>query len=246
VRVKNSAGGRDDTIAKFMASPLPLGGTYVIVLHRKGSFAVSEPIEINETTPMRAIDLRFAEGIAVAGQIVAPDGRPVPGIRFDLTYSTPFSHSFGGTEMWSDQEGRFVLEHVNPDVPGEYSIELRNNPGCRPADVPFKPGVEPVTVRLERGRVVTGVVLDDATGKPVPGVEVYALPRDGTSPEPGGYLDADERTNERGEFRFTTMGQRQYQLAVRWARLAPPSSSTYVTGGQTQPVTLRVLLNKKR
>jgi hypothetical protein len=240
VRVKNSSGGPGDTITKFMASPLPLGGTYAIVLHSEERYAVSEPIVLNETSPMREIELRFARGATVSGQILQPNGQPAGGVQFRFGYSTPYSHGFGGADRWTDREGRFTFEQVNRDVPGDYSISIAGNPGMRPTVVKFQPEDSPLTIRLETGRVVAGRVVDAETRLPVEGAEVYALPRGDGPREPTGYLDADLKTNAQGEFRFTTMAARDYSLNVRGARTVPLSRETMVTGGQVDPVTLRV------
>jgi hypothetical protein len=242
VRVKDFAGSDGDVVGKFFAGPLPLGGTYLIVLNRRESFAVSPPVEVSETSPIREIELQFAEGVTVSGQMLTPDGDPAPGIPFRFQYSTPYSYSFGGSEQRTDRDGRFVFEHVNPAVPGDYAIAISAIPGIRAARIPIRFDGRPMTVRLERGRAVSGVVVDDATSRPVAGVEVYALPYewpDGS--EPDGFLNADAKTNERGEFRFTTMAARQYSLNTRGGRLAPASEGTRVTGGQTQRVTLRII-----
>jgi beta-lactamase regulating signal transducer with metallopeptidase domain len=261
VRVKDSAGGDGDAVSQFMAGPLPLGGTYAIALNRNQTYAISEPVEINEKTPMREIELRFAEGVRISGRVLTPDGKPAPGVAFRFGYETPWSYGFSGAELRTDLDGRFAFEHVNPAAPGRYAITLSGNPSFRPKRIELKPDGKPLAIALERGRTLTGVVVDTATGWPIPGVEVYAMPRDSfKNPEPLGYLNADAKTNERGEFRFSTMGAGEYSLNVRGGQSAPatvgtttyvmgipvskavpPSPAGYIgTGGQSEPVTLRI------
>jgi len=194
-------------------------------------------------SPIREVELRFVEGATVSGQALTPDGQPAPGLLFRFDYETPYSHGFGGAELRTDRDGRFTFEHVNPAAPGEYSIRISDNPGYRPARIKIIPDGKPLTIRLQRGQVVSGVVVDDATRWPIPGVEVYAMPRDPSDgSEPLGYLNADGKTNERGEFRFTTMAAGEYSLHVREGQLAPASQNIRVTGGQSEPVTLRITL----
>lgn len=241
VDVKNSVRGEDDLVSKFMAAPLPLGGKYVITLHRDQTYVVSDPIELTGAEPTKKVDLRYVDGTAVEGRVLMPDGSPASGIRFRFEYNTPYG-SFSGARLWTDREGRFSLQHVNPQAPGTYSIVIKDKPGCRPASIKVTPDGKPLTIRLERGHVVTGVVLDDKTGWPIPGVEVYALAHPDTRRELSGYIDADAKTNERGEFRFSTLDAYEYSLSTRAGRRAQPSGELIAKGGQEQPVTIRIYL----
>jgi protocatechuate 3,4-dioxygenase beta subunit len=100
-----------------------------------------------------------------------------------------------------------------------------------------------VVIQLEKGRRATGVVIDDATGWPVPGVEVYAQSADGPQ---GGYrsnselLEADGRTDTQGRFTFSNMAADYYRLNTRGANLADPMRALVVKGGHEEPVTIRV------
>lgn len=239
VRGKNSA-GPSDADAKFILSPLPLDGTYVVVARQGESTVVSEPIKLDERKPIWEINLNLVEGVDLEGKIVGAEGEPIAGIMFRLSYQHKH-HGFGGRKRYTDDsKGRFIIEHVNPDLPGYYQIEIDSNRDYRPVRIKLDDLSKPVTIRLEKGHIVSGVVIDDATGWPVPGVEVYALPEDYSKPEPTGHLDAEEKTDEHGQFRFSNMAKRKYRLGVRSANLANPRTSVTATGGQEEPVTLRI------
>jgi hypothetical protein len=249
VEGKNSAGPHEEH-AKFVISPLPLGGEYVVVAHQKTSYVVSDPIAISESQPIVELNMRLVEGLTVKGQVLDPNGRPLAGVKFRFEYSTPWSHGFGGPEWNTDNEGRFVIEHVNPDVPGHYSLTIEEARGCRPFNMKLEDLSAPVIIQLEKGYGVSGVVVDDETGLPMPGVEVYALPKDLSEPEPTGYLDAEEQTDENGRFRFENMGRREYVLHTRGGqrhrdgKLVYGSYPVTVVGGQGQQVTIRKRLRE--
>ena len=109
---------------------------------------------------------------------------------------------------------------------------------------------KPLEIKLENGNVVTGKVIDDKTGWPIPGVEVYALPEDMSNPEPNTYLDAEEKTDNDGRFRFTNMAQREYELHTRGGqkhengKLIYGSYTVTVTGGQKEEVVIRMILSE--
>ncbi len=246
---KNSCSPYEEE-TKFVLSPLPLGGEYVAVARQKESYVVSEAIKINESNPIVELNMRLVEGLRIKGQILDPSGLPLPGVKFRFSYSTPWSHGFGGRDLSTDNEGRFVIEHVNPDVPGHYSLTVEKAKGCRPFRMKLEDFDAPVIIKLEKACGVSGVVVDDETGWPIPGVEVFALPKDHNKPEPTGYLDAEEKTDENGRFRFANMGQREYDLHTRGGqrysngKLVYGSYPVTVVGGQRQQVTIRKRLRE--
>jgi len=249
VRGKNSA-GPDEEHVRFIISPLPLGGEYVAIARRNESYVVSEAINIDESDPIVELNMLLVEGLTFNGQVVDPNGRPLAGVLYRFSYSTPWSHGFGGRDLRTDNEGKFAIEHVNPDVPGHYSLSIEEAKGCRPFRMRLEDFNAPLIIQLEKAYGVSGVVVDDETGWPIPGVEVYALPKDLNKPELTGYLDAEEKTDENGRFRFGNMGQREYVLHTRGGqrhrngKLVYGSYPVTVVGGQSQEVTIRKRLRE--
>lgn len=215
-----------------------------MIPHTKDLYAVSDPITLDETQPIRQVDMTLPKGRTFEIRILDENGKPKPAVPVSFGYSTPWSHGFSREARYTNIEGKFVIDRLNPDVPGVYRVIVKDVPGYRPVNMKVKDFDKPSEIRLERGRVVTGAVVDDETGWPIPGAEVYALPTDFSIPEPTTYLDADEKTNEQGRFRFSTMAGREYRLNVRSAKLASPRERAVVTGGQQKEITLRVRLSK--
>jgi hypothetical protein len=102
---------------------------------------------------------------------------------------------------------------------------------------------------LVDGLTVKGQVLYP-NGRPLPGVEVYALPKDPSKPEPMGHLEVEEQTDENGRFRFENMGQREYVLNTRGGqrhrggKLVYGSYPVTVVGGLSQQATIRKRIRK--
>jgi hypothetical protein len=243
VEGKNSASD-GDLDARYVISPLPLGGKYVVVAHRQDLYMVSDPIELDEATPIRRLDMILDKGTIFEVRIVDENGRPKPSVPARLDYDTLWGHGFSRQPKYTNAEGRLIITHFNPKAPGVYRVIVKDLPEYRPVNKKVDNYGGPLEIRLQRGHVVTGTVVDDETGRPIPGAEVYALPTDFSVPEPTTYLDADDATNEQGRFRFSTMAEREYQLHVRSAQLAEPRNQIVVTGGQQEMVTLRVKLSK--
>ncbi len=238
IRIKDSAGGSErDT--KFMAAPLPLGGSYFIVAHRANSYVVSPVFEIDEANPIRRIELKLAKGVPVPVTILDPNGRPVPNILLQIHYNLPSSHGFGGAMVAANRQGQFVFEHINPNTPGSYSIGLPNRSLYQPVFEKFTPTGKPVIIHLKPGLIVTGVVVDDNTGYPVPGAEIFAL-ADDQQYDPLHNLYPEDRTNKKGEFRFSNMPDRKYKLHCLNATLVDSRDGIPVRPGQPNLVILRV------
>lgn len=238
----NSLYGGGQGMGKFNGTPLPLDGEYVILVRHNDSYVVSKPILLDETNPIQQIDIQLAEGLTLEGQLLDTDGIPIQkAVSLSVSIRYPdTSWSTKGKDIRPDENGYFAFYNVNPGFPGEYFINVVVGPGYRPMRERVDNFDEPITTQLEKGQILRGVVIDDATGWPVPGVEVYALPEDYSKPEPTGYLDAEEKTDEHGQFRFSNMAERKYRLGVRSANLANPRTSVTATGGQEEPVTLRI------
>ena len=119
------------------------------------------------------------------------------------------SSGLGGAKTEPDKDGRFVFENVNPGPGDSCEVYVFGQAGFRPAKQDVQDLTEPVIIPLERGHRVTGAVVDQTTGKPVPGLEVYAHSAKNAQ---GDYdnrwelLDADAKTNAQGQVEFSNMG----------------------------------------
>jgi protocatechuate 3,4-dioxygenase beta subunit len=152
-------------------------------------------------------------------------------------------HSWGlsGVETPTDETGQFLFRNVNPSPAGTCSVRVIGRAGYRPAQQEITDLTAPVVVRLEKGLRLTGTVIDDDSGLPVPDAEVYAL---WTGTVDGRFtsevLEADDKTDAQGRFSFTNMAKREYRINVRGANPVNPRQEVLATGGQSEPIVLRI------
>jgi beta-lactamase regulating signal transducer with metallopeptidase domain len=217
----------------YSLGPLPLGGTYIAYAHSKAAIALSEPLTLTDRAPIQEVKLTFAPGETVEGRVTYPDGSPANGLPIELSISTKYSHGFSTAIGVTGANGEFVVEHVDFDQPVTYAIILKPEKDFVEVRHEFSRG-EPVEIQLERGLVLEGRVVEDATGNPVPGVEVY-----GTSTQPEvSIVDADARTDEAGRFRFTRLRNQVYSLGTRDG--ANPVRGIEAAASTNGPVEIRV------
>jgi len=233
---------------KYNVSPLPLGGTYAIVVKHENTYVVSDAIALTTKEPIREVDMRLVEGVTVSGRVVDADGKGLQcqvSLNVSIQNSKTDSWGTGGSRIRTDKDGRFAIENVNPDVPGDYTLNVIVKPGYRPLRMKLKDLRKPLTIQIQEAVGVKGVVIDDATGWPVPDVQVHAYLVDDPGRETAWeHLEAESSTNEKGEFVFSNMGRRKYRLNAMDANPVKPHKPVKVMGGQAEPVTLRIVIPK--
>jgi beta-lactamase regulating signal transducer with metallopeptidase domain/protocatechuate 3,4-dioxygenase beta subunit len=234
IDVKNSSSPSDRT-REFNATPLPFGGTYRIVAHRGPAFALSDSVTIDAKHPFHETHLIIPAGRTITGRIVDESGEPIAGARYDYSFSASPGHGFSGSDQFTDRLGRFTFENLGPAVAGRWYIQVRDNPGYQRLELPLRFDRE-MEIRLPTGKQLQGRVVDQKTGWPIPGVDVYALPNPFDALR-NHYVNADAVTDQQGHFKFTTMDEGKYHLRTRSGSL-PPGLEVEVRGGQSETVTL--------
>jgi len=223
--------------AKFIIPSLPMGGTYAVYTKRENQYAVSEPIQITEENPIHNITLQLREGQSFAGRVVDETGQGLAGIQYQLFYHTPWTGGSGGRTQITLPDGSFSFDDINFELPGTYSVSIEPKDTWMPQKVDIFPDMSVKTISLEKGKRLEGVVVENKTGLPIPGVKVYATPliKDGNIL---GSLEADSSTNEKGQFVFTRMGASKYKLETAQYQ-AMAIKKYYVMGGQEARVIIR-------
>jgi len=139
----------------------------------------AQQFPLKNTGKEQSVKLRTAGRLE--GTVTADDPRAVGGLRV-MVYSRPSGgnlqgRAIGWASLKTDGKGRFVIPAI---ARGNASVDVRPNP-----DFPFlspqqqtrieiRTG-EPATVHiaLKRGVPLTGRVVEDKTGDPVPGVSLF-------------------------------------------------------------------------
>jgi hypothetical protein len=232
VEPKNTSSPNDGP-TRFSAQPLPLGGKYLILAHRRHTYAASEVISVTEQMPIQTATFKIPPGVVVKGRVLGDQGQPLPRVPVELGFVAKYSHSFGSQPILTDEAGWFQFEGVNPAAPGSYHVTVRGVPGFQPANRPVHFDKSPLVITLRRGVSVAGVVLDRATAKPIPSAKVRAYLLDDSRPFEG---SSEAETRPDGRFLLDGLDRKTYQLFVTGVEM----EKTTIRAGVTTNVTLQV------
>ncbi|MCP4454127.1 MAG: carboxypeptidase regulatory-like domain-containing protein, partial [Planctomycetes bacterium] len=234
-------------LGTYNAAPLPLGGTYAIMAYEGCTVSMTDPFMLDQTKPMIEADLQLPKGETLTGRVLDPDGKPATRtVRLYISVNHGKA-SLGRSDMETqpDKNGQFVFENVNPGPGGSCEVLVMGQNGYRPIKQAIKDLSQPVIIRLKKGHRVTGTVIDQDTGWPVPGVEVNASAAENAQGDYASnweFLKAETKTDAQGKFQFTNMDTCFYRLNTQGANLAFPNRPLVVKGGQKDTVTVSVAL----
>ena len=233
-------GIKPDASGRFFLGPLPLGGTYVVKAQRRHTVQIVPPPLLDAAHPTRKLTLRLPPTTAAEGVVLDPEGQPIARLAVTLEFlsdgdSPATRHSCGWNDgLKTDHEGRFRISDLGVGV-GKYSLGIEPNRDFCPARVELPLDGKPVVVRLKRGHVLSGQLLDDATGRPIAGAQVIAYPSDHLPAS----CAAEALTDRQGNFRFSNLDDREYQIGGSdGLQPAQPSNATWSPGQKS--VTVRV------
>jgi len=243
VTVKNSAGGPLDTQNTFVATPLPMGGIYRMVVYRGLTYTLSEPIPINDESSIASVTMTLPKGVDIGGRITVSDGDALPPLTLSVNFKGGGNHTIGHAAEYSGN-GEFMLKKVNPALIENYALLVEPESDYQPVRIDLAPAlISPLTIQLQRGLVITGTVVDSETGAPMPDAEIYV-----STPHLQGwpnifYCKADIK----GALRFNTLPPGEYVLGCRGGTIVSvegarqANQAWHVNAGQKQPVIVKVM-----
>lgn len=156
---------------KYYASPIPLGGKYIISA-RKGNYIMTgKTIKLTSSKSIAENDLHRGDSIDIKGRILNADGEPMANTSYSISAETDVSgqkYTWGGRPQKTDQKGQFVIKGVNPDSDTDYYVRVPSqNDRLKIRSIKkFN------TLKLSRTKVVKGSVINKDTGKGIAGIAV--------------------------------------------------------------------------
>lgn len=187
---------------RFMVTPLPLGGSYIVVARcGPASAAVGETIELTEAHPTAQIQLTVPKGATLRGTVHGPDGAPIPSMGVSLLQRT--CTEFSVDNALTDAQGHFVFDGVTSDPRGALTVSCDCSKDWQPREVDART-FEPIEITLQPGTKLEGVLVEEQTSRPLAGYRVGASSQ---ATDSGGqnHYQSEAATDANGQFRFSNL-----------------------------------------
>ncbi len=228
---------------KFFISPLPLAGSYSVRASVGHNIQIVGPIQLDDAHPTLNVSVQLPRTVSASGTVVDPAKKPLSNFPFSVYISDPrrnLNSGWGGNSQ-TDLHGNFRIDDLSAGI-GEYSLVFSPRSYYCPNRFPLSRNGKLMTIMLKRGLVLEGQVLDEATGWPIPGVEVYAMPQPlGAT---ASMCEAEGPTDREGRFRFSNLEDRQYQFNAREAASLKIPDAERIRRPGNEPLVLRITLPK--
>lgn len=236
-------------------------GTYVVEAVAEGyAPTLSERIRVGSSQEVVGITIQLAQGGAITGQIVDPEGKPVAGAMIETRDTTwtddyftavvlgdQFPTNASTKQARSDGEGNFTISALTPET---YQIRIKTDRFTELVKADLRV-VEQGTlnvgrIQLEAGGTITGTVVG-ADGQIVPGAQIQLRP-DGASSGISmrtGKADAQGvfvlRNVKAGNYKISALiGGGEADIFGGLANQSRSERSVVVTGGREQRVELKL------
>lgn len=223
---------------QYFLSPIPLGGKYFVYAMKDSMFAAVGPVSLSAAKPTSKVNIVLPRGVHIHGTVVDRFDRSLRGIpvRYSLSQFT-LSHTT--LPVHTDASGRFRIGPINPDV-REHFVVVNSRKNYQSTRVVVEDLKKPIIARLEIGKRAAGVVLDRASGWPIPNAEVYARSDDHQI-----RCEAENRTDSNGRFRFSNLPDKRMKFVVRGAKPFEAPADTITSEPGNMKMTFRVEANSE-
>ncbi len=247
VNLQQSFGRIRTKTGSFCLPSLPLDGRYVIFARDGNAWAAPvEPVKLTEANPIQEITLNFGANSQIKGRVLLPDKSPASGFPVLLYVTAEYKDkpSDYPTAFFTDSiktlsDGTFSFNNINPEKPMVYYVRIQPDSGLQPLTVKISPD-QSKTYRLKKGYSVRGKVVHVGTGLPIPDIFLFVSPAQDELPFMPFAHGSDQKTDQNGNFIFTTLDKKRYKLSGIEQQITIPSGPIEIVGGQTEKVELRV------
>lgn len=237
-------GARADDEGRFLISPVPLGGLYrpkcsssqKLILDQNEARSFGEPVRVDSEHTHPEISLILPRGEDLEVIVVDHHGDPVPAARVSLNFEA--EHGYLQQEpAETDGQGRILFKRVNFELPVSYFLETRPTGTLAGERTQVDSTSRSITVRLEPGLRLEGVIVDDEFQQPIAHRWITVTVIDHESEKYTTYERI--RTDEAGRFLLRNLGPGTYRLELDGTGTV--SDDILIQGGsEPSPVELRI------
>ena len=213
---------KNDTSSRsYLINRVPLGSKYFVIFRQNNILMQSQHIKLSKKKPILPVELSSKD--ISDFKINFPQGIPqdLDPSEIEICYSDHKSGltSYGSWLNFSHRilEGKSIIfPNINWSLPGKYFLSFRSQRDLTFFFNPINKKITDAHRWFLPGKVIEGVLIDKATGKPIPGVRMGTRNYD----EYGYAHFAETPTDDQGRFRYSN-------LTDKPAVLSPFNNSDY-------------------
>ena len=207
----------------------PGDGNYLVLARQPGRAAASGTLNHRHD----GLDLKMWWATPFKGTVKDADGKPVAGALVRCDDSANYELPEGIQSARTNARGEFEID----DVVGRGNCVIEHPDYARRTlqHVPFNDVAE---LRVSRGGVVEGLVVDTVTGNPAAGLSVHMQPISRPWPiDDAALFSASAKTDSQGRYRIGSIPTGKFNVFVSSApgRASVALDSLAVTAGQVVP-----------
>jgi beta-lactamase regulating signal transducer with metallopeptidase domain len=242
-----SISGTSVSPTEIVLAPVPLDVACLVSATQGFRIEYAPIVSLDGADPVRDVTLHLPKAIDAVVRVESAEGQPLPKIPIEVNFE-PTARPPGtapgdpspGSNIWSgdrqtDRNGQTILAGMPRNGDG-YSLVARPKRDWQFARTDVRTDGEVTVLKLERGHVIEGQVVDKKTGRPVSDIEVRARP---VTRSLGGFREyvAEAVTDANGNFRFSNLPEETVKL-IAWGTSFPAEPE--VEPGQSERVILMI------
>jgi hypothetical protein len=234
----------------FRAEGLYPGG-YTVVCSQDGAASTEGPyVEVAEGETKDGVEVVLGEEKKVGGKVLNPEGGPIAGASIRVRETAGRQQFYGGPDQnpvvaTTDAAGAFVVRGL---AKGPFVVSAQASGFSDASESNVEGGREDLVLNMKAGLTIEGVVVDEVTGTPIPGVSIYANAK---APAPGDAQFRQPRSatsGKDGTFVLKDLASGAYMLNVamswNWAEASSDYSQKMVDNIEAGAKDVRVTLVK--
>ncbi len=186
-------------------------GTYTLIADDDGAASTrSKGIEVKGGEGPEDVEIVLPSAQAISGKVLNDAGEPLAGAALSLLQQN--SRQFGWNQpgpavATSGADGTFVLEDAGP---GNWTVRA-TAPGLMDASAVAKGGAKDIVLTLKVGLTISGIVVSDPDGAPLPDVPVTANP---SVHDSGSWVNIQATTGPDGRFTLRGLRDRPHEVTA--------------------------------
>ncbi|HEY2252738.1 MAG TPA: carboxypeptidase-like regulatory domain-containing protein, partial [Planctomycetaceae bacterium] len=172
---------------EVVLAPVPLDVPCLVSASEGFRIGYVPIVTLDGAEPVRELTIELPKAVDAIVRVESVDGQPLPDIPIEVSYEPPppprgkvsgdlfpGAHGWGGDRQ-TNRSGQTILAGMPENGIG-YTVIAQPKRDWQTGRTAVQTDGGVTVLKLERGKVIEGRVVDKQTGRPVPGIEVRARP----------------------------------------------------------------------